>query len=70
MKLLIAMKLPVSIKKFNLKSAAILKAMMTDKKKSKGQLHFVLPRHIGKVTVEKNIPLESVRKILRLAGAK
>ena len=70
MKLLISLKLPVSIKKFNLKTAAILKAMMTDKKKNKGTLRFVLPWRIGKVTVEKNIPTENVRKILRLAGAK
>jgi 3-dehydroquinate synthase len=70
MKLLISMKLPVSIKKFNLKTAAILKTMMTDKKKSKGTLCFVLPRRIGKVTIEKDIPTESVRKILRFAGAK
>lgn len=70
MKLLLTMKLPVSIKKFNLKVTAILKAMMTDKKKAKGMLRFVLPRRLGKVTVEKNIPLEEVRKILRLAGAK
>ena len=70
MKLLVAMKLPVSIKKFNLKASAILKVMMTDKKKSQGALRFVLPRKIGKVTVEKNIPAESLAKILRLAGAK
>ncbi len=70
MKLLISMQLPVSIKKFNLKTVAVLKAMMTDKKKNKGTLCFVLPRSVGQVTVEKNIPLESVRKILRLAGAK
>lgn len=70
MKLLSAMKLPVSVKKFNLKIPVILKAMMTDKKKSKGTLRFVLPRRIGQVTLEKNISLESVRKILRLAGAK
>jgi 3-dehydroquinate synthase len=70
MKLLVSMKLPVSIKKFNLKTAVILKAMMKDKKKSKGMLRFVLPRKIGKVTLEKNIPIEHVRKILRLAGAK
>ncbi|MFA7255253.1 MAG: 3-dehydroquinate synthase [Candidatus Omnitrophota bacterium] len=70
MKLLISMKLPVSIKKFNPKISAILKAMMTDKKKSKGTLRFVLPRRIGKVILEKNISLENVHKILRLAGAK
>jgi 3-dehydroquinate synthase len=70
MKLLISMKLPVSIKKFNLKASAVLKTMMADKKKHKGMLRFVLPRSIGKVTVEKNIPIESVRKILRFAGAK
>ncbi len=70
MRLLVSMKLPVSIKKYNLKAADILKVMMTDKKKSRGALRFVLPRRIGKVTVEKNIPLENVRTILRLAGAK
>ncbi len=70
MKLLTLMQLPVSIKKFNLKTAAILKAMMTDKKKSHGTLCFVLPRRIGQVAIEKNISFESVRKILRLAGAK
>lgn len=70
MKLLLSMRLPVSIKKFNLKASAILKTMMTDKKKSKGELHFVLPRRLGKVTVEKNIPSENIRKILRLAGAR
>ena len=70
MRLLISMKLPVSIKKFNLKTAVILKAMMTDKKKSKGALRFVLPRGIGKVTVEKDISPESILKILRFAGAK
>jgi 3-dehydroquinate synthase len=70
MRLLISMKLPVSIKKFNLKASAILKTMMTDKKKNKGALHFVMPWRIGKVTVEKNIPIENVRKILRFAGAK
>jgi 3-dehydroquinate synthase len=70
MKLLISMELPVSIKKFNLKTAVILKAMMTDKKKSRGVLRFVLPRGIGKVTVEKDISPKSVLKILRFAGAK
>ncbi|HOW87179.1 MAG TPA: 3-dehydroquinate synthase [Candidatus Omnitrophota bacterium] len=70
MKLLVAMKLPVSVKKFNLKADAILKAMMKDKKKDQGALRFVLPRRIGKVTLEKNIPLPRVRKILCLAGAK
>jgi 3-dehydroquinate synthase len=70
MKLLISMKLPVSIKKFNLGASEILKAMMTDKKKNKGSLRFVLPRLMGKVTLEKSISSESVRKILRLAGAK
>ena len=44
--------------------------MMKDKKKAQGTLRFVLPRKIGKVTLEKNIPLENIRKILRLAGAK
>jgi len=70
MKLLVSMRLPVSIKKFGLKAADILKVMMTDKKKSRGSLRFVLSRRIGQVTVEKNIPLENVRTILRLAGAK
>jgi 3-dehydroquinate synthase len=70
MKLLVSIKLPVSIKKFNLKTNSILKVMMKDKKKNKGVLRFVLPRRIGKVTIEKNIPLAHIRKILILAGAK
>ena len=70
MKLLVSLRLPVSIKRFNLKADAILKAMMKDKKKSRGTLRFVLPRCIGRVTLEKNIPLEKVRRILRLAGAR
>ena len=70
MRLLVSLKLPISIKKFNLAAAVILKAMMTDKKKSQGTLRFILPRKIGKVTVEKNISPEILRKILRLAGAK
>jgi 3-dehydroquinate synthase len=70
MRLLVSVKLPVSIKKYNLAATAILKAMMTDKKKNQGALRFVLPRRIGQVTLEKNIPLDTIRKILRLAGAK
>jgi len=70
MRLLVSLNLPISIKKFNLTSVVILKAMMTDKKKSQGTLRFILPKKIGKVTVEKNISPEILRKILRLAGAK
>lgn len=70
MKLILALKLPVSIQNYNLQTQAILKAMMHDKKKSHGLLRFVLPRRIGKVTIEKNIPLKSIYKIIRLAGGK
>lgn len=70
MKVLLSFKLPISITKFNLKTAAILKVMMRDKKKSKGSLRFVLPRRIGKVTVEQKIPLRLVQKIIRLAGGR
>ncbi len=70
MRLLVSLQLPVSLKKFNLKTVAILKAMMKDKKKHQGTLRFVLPRRIGKVAVEKDIPLAALRKILHLAGAK
>ncbi len=70
MRLLVAMRLPVSIQRFNLKTDAIQKAMMQDKKKSRGTLRFVLPRGIGRVTLETHIPLDKVGRILRLAGAK
>jgi 3-dehydroquinate synthase len=70
MKLLISLRLPVSIKRLNLKTDAILKAMMKDKKKNRGTLRFALPRRIGRVTLKKNIPLDKVFSILRLAGAK
>ena len=70
MRLLVSLRLPVSIKRFNLKTDAILKAMMKDKKKNRGILFFILPRRIGQVTLEKKIPLDKVRLILRHAGAK
>ena len=70
LKLLVILQLPISIKKFNLKAASILKAMMTDKKKSKGTLRFILPRAVGKVSIEKNVPANLILEILRHAGAK
>ena len=70
LKLLVSFKLPVSIKRFNLNTEAILKAMMKDKKKNRGTLIFVLPRRAGQVTLEKNIPHDKIRLILRHSGAK
>jgi len=70
MKVLLSFKLPVSIKRFHLKTEAILKVMMKDKKKSQGLLRFVLPRRIGQVTVEQKIPVSLIQKIIRLAGGK
>lgn len=70
MKLLLSLKLPVSLKKLDLSTENILKIMMRDKKKSQGVLRFILPRRIGKVTVEQNIPLKFVHKVIRLAGGK
>ncbi|HNX67983.1 MAG TPA: 3-dehydroquinate synthase [Candidatus Omnitrophota bacterium] len=70
MRLILSLKLPVSIKNLNLSAAAIIKAMMRDKKKTGGSLRFILPRRIGQVTAEKNISLKLAEKILRHAGAK
>lgn len=70
MKLIHLLGLPVSIQKLGLKTDAILKVMMRDKKKAQGSLRFVLPHRIGRVSVVKDIPLPLVRKILRLAGGK
>ena len=68
MRLIVSLKLTASIKNLRLKTGAILKVMMRDKKKRKGVLNFILPRRIGQVSVEKNIPLSLVRKVIRLAG--
>lgn len=70
MKLILALQLPVSIKNLNLSTKTILELMMQDKKKAKGILRFVLPRRIGKVTVERNVPISSLHKVIRLAGGK
>ena len=70
MRVLLSFKLPVTIKKFSLKTGDILKVMMRDKKKSRGVLRFVLPTSIGQVIIKKDVPLQSVRKILQLAGGK
>lgn len=70
MKLIISLKLPVSIKKLSLKTDAVLKVMMRDKKKKEGVLRFVLPRRIGQVSVEKNISLPLIRKVISLAGGR
>ncbi len=70
MKLIVALKLPVSIKNFGLKTATILKVMMCDKKKKGGSLRFILPCRVGQVSVEKNIPLPLVRKVIQLAGGR
>ena len=70
MKLIMSLRLPVSIKSLGLKTDTVLKVMMKDKKKSKGVLRFILPRRIGQVSIEKNIPLSLVRTIIRQAGGK
>ncbi len=68
--LLTKLKLPVSIESAKLRMNAILSAMQKDKKKSAGKLRFVLPTHIGDVLVRDDIPLPTLQKILREAGAK
>ncbi len=60
--------LPTSIQRWGLKTSTILKIMMNDKKKTGGQLRFVLPRRIGEVTIQKGIPLHQIRKAIRLTG--
>lgn len=70
MRMLLSFKLPISIQRFHLKTGAILKVMMHDKKKTKGFLRFVLPRRIGQVTVEQKIPISHIHKVIRLAGGK
>ncbi|MBU9889289.1 MAG: 3-dehydroquinate synthase [Candidatus Omnitrophica bacterium] len=70
MKLIVSLKLPVSIKNLDLRTHAILKVMMRDKKKKEGALRFVLPRRIGRVSIEKKIPLPLVQKVIALAGGR
>ncbi|HTL48225.1 MAG TPA: 3-dehydroquinate synthase [Verrucomicrobiae bacterium] len=61
--------LPVLLDAKRFQSAAIMKAMMHDKKKRAGKLRFVLPENIGSVTVRQDVPLSRVRSILREMGA-
>jgi 3-dehydroquinate synthase len=68
--LLQKLRLPVSCEGLGLRSAAVLKAMMQDKKKSKGTLRFVLPTRIGKVVIKAGIPVREIRYIISLFGAK
>lgn len=70
MKVILSYKLPISIQRFNLKTEAMLKVMMRDKKKAKGFLRFVLPRRIGRVTIEQKIPLSLIHQIIHLAGGR
>ncbi len=68
--LLKRLELPVAVDALEIRTASILRAMMQDKKKSKGRLRFVLPERIGKVTVKTGIPAGEIRNILRLFGSK
>ncbi len=62
--------LPVSLKKFSLRSRDLLQAMHHDKKKQSGRLRFVLPEKIGRVVVREGIHLKDVKKILKRIGGK
>lgn len=68
--LLLALRLPVSVRGLNVDLEKVLSAMQRDKKKKAGSLRFVLPTGIGKVVIRQDIPTGIVREILLEAGAK
>jgi 3-dehydroquinate synthase len=43
----------------------VLAAMAHDKKVRRGTLHFVIPRRIGDVSIEANVPVPAIRKAIR-----
>jgi 3-dehydroquinate synthase len=48
----------------NVQSAKALKLLSSDKKTEAGNVHFVLPKHIGKVEIVKNVPSETITAAL------
>jgi 3-dehydroquinate synthase len=60
--------LPVEIKGLPIKK--IIDNMMIDKKVREGAINFVLPERLGKVIVTKDVPLRTIREVLKELGAK
>jgi 3-dehydroquinate synthase len=48
----------------NVQSAKALRLLTSDKKTEAGKVHFVLPRHIGKVEIVNNVPAETITAAL------
>jgi len=48
----------------NIQSAKALKLVHSDKKTEAGNVHFILPKHIGKVEIVKNIPARLITSAL------
>ncbi len=68
-RLLLKLKLPVSVSRFRMKALKVLAAMMNDKKKKSGSLRFILPVKIGQVCIVDQIPPSLILKIAREFGA-
>lgn len=64
------LRLPLSINSLKLQTRLVLKAMMQDKKKTKGSLRFVLPVRLGKVIIKTGIPVSELQYFIRLFGGK
>lgn len=58
--------LPTATERLSTKK--IIKTMAIDKKVRRGRIQFVLPRKIGKVEIKANVPLKTVRKVLKEIG--
>ena len=52
----------------DLKASDVLDAIQTDKKVSRGTLHFVLPQHIGASTIVSDVTTRELRSALRTIG--
>ena len=63
-----AWKLPTSLNGYSIND--IIGAMSFDKKKQDNQIRWVLPNTIGNVTINTNVPISTVQKVLLSMGAK
>jgi 3-dehydroquinate synthase len=60
--------LPTMVERLSAKK--IINALSVDKKIRKGKMQFVLPTRIGKVEIRNNVPLKTVRNVLKEIGCR
>jgi len=66
--LLEKLKLPTSVD--GLSAKKIVNSLKVDKKIREGKIKFVLPKRIGKVEIRDDVPIQTVKRVLREIGCK